>query len=111
MPVMMILVVIMLVMIVMIVMRAVTVRMVVTCVMHIGAVRMAMTATGIGAAFGVEGCLDLDDARTQTLHHRLNHMIASDAQAFCHDLRRQVTVAEVPGNPDQMVRIGSPDFR
>ena len=79
MAVMMMLVVIVLVLIVMIVMSAVTMRMVVTCVMQIGLVRMAVTAAGIGAAFGVKWRLDLDDARAHALHHRLDHVIAPDA--------------------------------
>jgi hypothetical protein len=32
-------------------------------------------------------------------------VIAADAQAFCRELRRQVTVAEMPGDADQMLRI------
>ena len=53
----------------------------------------------IRAALGIERRLDLDDARAQSLHHRLDDVIAADAQAFRHDLGRQVAVAEVPG-PD-----------
>ena len=37
-------------------------------------------------------------------------MIAADAQAFCHDLGRQMTVAEMPGDANQMPRIGDADF-
>ena len=38
-------------------------------------VRMA----SIGAAFGIERRFDLDEARAQPSHHRLDHMIAADA--------------------------------
>jgi hypothetical protein len=37
-------------------------------------------------------------------------MVAADPQAFWHDLRRQVAVAEMPGDPHQMERIGASDF-
>ena len=73
-------------------------------------VRVTMSATGIGAAFGIERRLDLDDARPQSLHHRFDDMIAADAQALGHDLGRQMAVAEMPGDPDQMMRIGTADF-
>src|ERR1700731_1786568 len=45
---------------------------------------------GIGAAFGIERRFDLDHARPEPLHHRL--------------------VAEMPGNPDQMLRIVAANF-
>ena len=64
----------------------------------------------ISAALGIERRLDLDDARTQSLHHRLDDVIPADAQAFWHDLRRQMAVAEMPGNANEMQRIGAPDL-
>ena len=41
-----------------------------------------MRVAGIGAAFGIERRLDLDHARAKPFHHRLDHVIAADAQAF-----------------------------
>ena len=67
-------------------------------------------ARRIGAAFGIERRLDLDDPRAEPLHHRLDDVIAADAQALRHDLRRQMAVAEMPGDPDQMQGIGAADF-
>ena len=66
--------------------------------------------SGIGAAFGIERRLDLDDARAKPLHHRLDDMVAADAQALRHDLGRQMAVAEMPGDADQMQGIGAADF-
>jgi hypothetical protein len=66
-----------------------------------------MVAAGIGATFRIERRLDFDHARAQPLHHRLDDMIAADPKPLRHDLRRQVTVAEMPGDPDQMVRIAA----
>ena len=37
-------------------------------------------------------------------------MITPDPQAFGHDLGRQMPVAEMPGDPDQMMRVGATDF-
>ena len=73
----------------------------------VGRMRMARR---IGAAFGIERRFDLDDPRAQPLHHRLDDVIAADAQALRHDLRRQMAVAEMPGDPDQMQGIGAADF-
>jgi len=75
---------------------------------------MAMIVRGvrgrIGAAFGIERRLDLDDARAQPLHHLLDHVIPPDAQTLAHDLRWKMAVAEMPGDPHQMLRIGPPDL-
>lgn len=76
--------------------------------MH-GLRRMSVTAR-IGTAFGIERRLDLDDARAQPLHHRLDDVIAANAQALRHDLRRQVAIAEMPGDPNQMQGIDAPDL-
>ena len=98
-------------MIVVVVMIAMIMVMVVVIVRMIMAgvtvivMRMAMRRAGIGAAFRIERRLDLDHACTQALHHRLDDVIAPDAQALDHDLRRQMAVAEVPGEAHQMVRI------
>ena len=73
-----------------------------------GCVRMA--AAGIGAAFGIERRLDLDDAGPEPFHHRLDDVIAPDPQAFRHDLGRQMAVAEMPGDPNQVLRILSTNF-
>ena len=68
---------------------------------------LTMAAAGIGAAFGIERRLDLDDARAKPLHHRLDDVIAPDTQTLGHDLCRQMPIAEVPGDPDQMMRVAA----
>ena len=55
----------------------------------------------IGAAFGVERRLDLNDAAAQSLHHVLDDVIAPDADGLRHDLRRQMAIAEMPGDAQQ----------
>src|SRR5437868_11648802 len=99
--------VVMMVMIVM-VMTVITVimrRMIVRGEIGVAFLRVAVAGAGIGATFGIERRLDLDDARAQSLHHRLDDMIAADAQALTDDLRRQMPITEVPGYSDQMMRI------
>ena len=77
--------------------------------MRVGFRRMGVTAR-VRATLGIERRLDLDDARAQPFHHRLDDVIAADAQAFRHDLGRQMAIAEMPGDPDQMQRIRTADF-
>jgi hypothetical protein len=111
----MLVVVIVMVMTVVVVMMEIIMVMVVAMIMRrvamrIAGRRMGMAAAGIGAAFGVERRLDLDHARAKTLDHRLDDMIAPDPQPLGHDLGRQMPVAEMPGDPDQMMRVGAPDL-
>ena len=65
---------------------------------------------GIGAAFRIERRFDLDDPRAQPLHHRLDDVIAPYATAPFRDLRRQMAIAEMPGDPNQMLRVVAPDL-
>jgi len=71
---------------------------------------VAMAAAGIGAAFGIERRFDLDHPRAQSLHHRFDDVIAADPQPFADDLGRQMAVAEMPRNPDQMMRVDAADL-
>ena len=74
-------------------------------------VRMRVTPTGIGAAFRIEGCFDFDDPCAQSFHHRLDDVIATDAQAPSRYLGRQMAVAEMPGDSNQVLRIVAANFR
>ena len=69
-----------------------------------------MAVAGIGATFGIERRFDLDHARAEAFHHRLDDVVAPDPQPFRHDLGRQMAVAEMPGDPDQMLRIVAADL-
>ena len=110
---MVMIVVAMLVVVMVAVIMMVIVITVMVVIMMVVAVMMRGVIVGslrIGAAFGIERRLDLDDARAQPLHHRLDDVVAADAQALRHDLGRQMTVAEMPGDPHQMPGIGAPDL-
>ena len=85
-------------------------RMSVRCMVVGVAGRMRVAVTGIGAAFWIERRFDLDQARPQPLHHCFDHVVAPDAQATSGDLCRQVTIAEMPGDTNQMLRIAAADF-
>src|SRR5437879_4022834 len=69
-----------------------------------------MAAARIGAAFGIERRFDLDYAGTKPFHHRLDDVVAPDTQALGRNLRRQMTVSEMPGEANQMLRIATPDL-
>jgi hypothetical protein len=84
------------------IMRAVMMRMIV--------VSLFGSAAGIGAAFRIERRFDLDHPRAQSPHHRFDDVIAPDPQPLTDDLGRQMAVAEMPGDPDQMMRIRDADL-
>lgn len=101
-----------------VVMLAVT--MIVMCVIVVTMIMMAvvmmimtvrrMTAAGICPAFGIERRFDGDDARAEAPHHILDHMIAPDAKPLADNLCRQMAIAEMPRDADQMMRIGAANF-
>src|SRR5690349_14363363 len=72
--------------------------------------RMPVRRAGIGATFRIERRLDLDDARAESLHHRLDDVILPDAEGLRHDLGWQMPIAEMPSDPDQMMRIAALDL-
>jgi hypothetical protein len=76
---------------------------------RVGCLRVAITA--IGAALGIERSFYLDHPRAQPLHHLLDHVIAPDTQCLPRNLRRQVTIAKMPGNTDQVLRIATAYFQ
>ena len=66
---------------------------------------------GIGAAFRIERRLDLAGFRAEAAHHVGDHMVAADAQFCARDLRRQMPVAEVPGNTHEMFLVARADLQ
>jgi hypothetical protein len=59
----------------------------------------------VGARLGLERRLDADDARTETRDHRLEDVVAPDADPVVQDLGRDVPVAEMPGDAAQEVHV------
>ena len=70
----------------------------------------AMRRAGIGAAFRVERPLDGDDFRAEAARHVLDHMVAPDPERASRQLDRQVTIAEMPGDPRQRDRVLAADL-
>ena len=64
------------------------------------AMSAAMT---IGAAFGEEGFADLAYRGPQVVQHRFDHVVALDQQPGGFDLAGGVAVADMPGQPGQVV--------
>ncbi|KRR01323.1 hypothetical protein CQ12_26260 [Bradyrhizobium jicamae] len=102
--------VVMMVVIIMVVVITVVMMTVSMMVMAVIMRGMVMGRLRIGPALGIERRLDLDDARAEPLHHGLDDVIPADSQALRHDLRRQMAVAEMPGDADQMQGIGAADL-
>ena len=65
---------------------------------------------GIGAAFGIEGLVDMGDGGAEAREHLLDHMVAADEQPVAGKLGRQVAVAEMPGEADEMGGVPRPDL-
>lgn len=64
---------------------------------------MAMDApVTIGAAFRIERRFDGRHRGAEAFQHRLDDMVAADAQPLAEKFGRQMTVAEMPGDPHEM---------
>ena len=71
------------------------------------ALMMVACGAGIGAGFGIERCGDLSHHGAEPSRHIRDHMIAADAQRAGQKLRRQMAVAEMPGDAGEMQRVGA----
>ena len=58
---------------------------------------------GIGAGFGIERRLDRFDVAAQCLDKVRDDVVGADTDAVVQELNRQVAVAEVPGDADQVI--------
>jgi len=100
----------------MVVVAAMLVVMVIVMSMIMRGVRLNASFRGpvpiarIGAAFGIERCLDLDDPSAEPLQHIRDDVVAPDTQRPGGDLRRQMAIPEVPSQPDHMLRIPALDL-
>ena len=64
----------------------------------------------VGAALGVEWRLDRREPRAKPAQHVFDDVIAPDAQPLARDLHVDVAIADMPGEPCQIVAIRSSDF-
>src|SRR5258707_14351459 len=51
----------------------------------------------VGALLGIEGRFDRGELCAETHEHRLDHMVAPDAQAVAHDLHLDMAASAGPG--------------
>src|SRR4051794_25065532 len=101
----------MFIMMVMVIIMSVVMRcMIVRRVLLSARFRGRMAATLISPAFGIERRFDVEDPGPQPLQHLGDDVVTPDSQRLGGDLRRQMTIAEVPGEADQMLRIPALDF-
>ena len=70
----------------------------------IAAVRMAAVLF-VGALLRIEWRLDRRQAGAEPAQHVLDHVVAANAQPIADDLHVDVAVADVPGEPRQLVSI------
>ena len=61
-----------------------------------------LTPLGVGAGFGVEGGFDDVDVAAEVFDHFLDDVVAADADLVADELHREVAVAEVPGDADEL---------
>ena len=62
----------------------------------------------VGTALGIEGHAHLAHFGTQALQHVDDDVIVANQKAVVIDLRRQVAVAEMPGDPRKGRSIAAP---
>lgn len=72
-------------------------------------VAMCLTVS-IGAAFRIEGSGQGCQRAAKLPDHVLDHVIPADPECVAHQLGRQMPVAQVPGDPDQMGSVPRPDL-
>jgi hypothetical protein len=64
----------------------------------------------VGAALGIKRRFDRRKPRAETAQHILDDVIAADAQPLAYELDVDVTIADMPGEPRQIVSSGGADF-
>jgi hypothetical protein len=68
-------------------------------------VTVRMRLAGIGTRFGVERRLDSRDRCSEVCDHLLQYMIAADADSIGKNLRGHMTIADVPSDAREKMRI------
>jgi hypothetical protein len=71
---------------------------------------MMVGRASIGADFRVEGGIEPGDMAAEPGYHIGDDVIRSNAQSLAGDLKRQVSVAEMPSDPQQVRPIDRLDF-
>jgi len=87
---------------------------VIMAIMMIMTLRMvvgtAVLMLAVGAVLRIERRLHWRKPRAEPAQHVLDHMIAPDAQPVAGDLHVDMPVADMPGEPRQLMAVGGGDF-
>lgn len=90
--------------------RVSMVVVVVAMLMHMAvSVPVASATLTVGPLNRMEGRHDVCDCRAQTFEHDLDDMVAQNQDSVREEGGRQVTIADVPGQLDEMQRISRGD--
>ena len=73
-----------------------------------GLVIVIVIMTAVCAAFGLERSIDLSENCAEAGKHLLDHMVRPDKESFMSNLRRQMTIAEMPCKAHKLPRIFVP---
>src|SRR3990167_3843942 len=87
-----------------------TVTMPVTVAMIVVIMMPMVVRLPIGAAFRVEGRHHVRHLGAEAGQHRLDDVIVADAEPIAHELGRQMTVAEMPREPEQLRAVDGRDL-
>ena len=94
--------------VVMLMRKAVT--MVIVSMLMMMIARMAVRMLPVGAGLRVERRFHGRKLRAEPAQHVLDHMVAPDPQAVADKLHIDMAIADVPGEPRQLVGGGGHDF-
>ena len=73
-------------------------------------VSVAVRVMPVGTRFRVERRVHRRKPRAEATQHVLDHMVAANAQPIADDLHVDMPVADMPGEPRQLVTVGRGDF-
>ena len=72
---------------------------------------MMIVPAGIGSAFRFERCFNRQRARTKSIQERLRRLVAAHTYPAFMQLRRDMPIAEMPGETRHAGDIRSPHFQ
>jgi hypothetical protein len=71
---------------------------------------MVLGVLAVRAAFRLKGSPHWREMRPETGQHRFDHVVRPDAEHPVANFGRQVTIAEMPGEPCQLLRLSVSDL-
>jgi hypothetical protein len=71
---------------------------------------LAVIVAAVRAAFGLKGCLHLDELRSKTIEHIFDHVVGSNPKNVVSNFSRQVPVSQMPRKAQELMGIFVSDF-